>query len=90
MPATFLTNLSLKIRAVGPEIRKNQKNKNNLLIIKCKCGAEILLVPDLKSMNKAIENHIAEHFAKKESTTKDADQIRDYLIMQVFEKAGKQ
>ena len=41
-------------------------------------------------MNKAIENHIAEHFAKKESTTKDADQIRDYLIMQVFEKASKQ
>jgi hypothetical protein len=86
----LLTNLLLKIRAVGPEIKKNQKNKNNLLTIKCKCGAELLLVPDLKSMSKAIENHIAEHFAKKESTKKDVDQIRDYLIMQVFEKASKQ
>jgi hypothetical protein len=41
----------------------NEKNKNNLLIINCKCGAELLLVPDLKSMNEAIENHVAEHVA---------------------------
>jgi hypothetical protein len=41
-------------------------------------------------MNDAIENHVVEHFAEKEYTTKDADQIRDCLIIQVFEKAGKQ
>jgi hypothetical protein len=41
-------------------------------------------------MNKAIENHIKEHVAKKESTTKDADQIRDYLIIQVFELISQQ
>ena len=68
-----------------------EKNKNNLLTIKCKCGAELLLIPDLKSMNEAIENHVAEHVAKSERiTTKGADEIRDHLIIQVFEKASKQ
>jgi hypothetical protein len=27
----------------------------------CPCGAKILIVPDLAEMNKAIENHLAEH-----------------------------
>jgi hypothetical protein len=68
-----------------------EKNKNNLLTIKCECGVELLLIPDLKSMNEAIENHVAEHVAKSEcNTTKSADQIRDHLIIQVFEKASKQ
>jgi hypothetical protein len=41
-------------------------------------------------MNKAIENHVAEHVAKEESTTKEADQIRNYLITQVFELISQQ
>lgn len=87
----FCTNFLLEFLAVGPEIRMNKRDKNNLLVIKCKCGAELLLVPDLKSMSEAIENHVAEHVAKKERTTaKGADQIRDHLIGQVFEKASKQ
>jgi len=68
----------------------NKNSKSSLPTIKCKCGAELLLVPDLKSMNKAIENHVAEHVAKKETTTKDACQTRDYLITQVFELISQQ
>lgn len=30
-------------------------------IFTCSCGKQILIVPDLKVMNKAIETHVAEH-----------------------------
>ena len=35
--------------------------KERLPIIKCECGAEILLVPDLQAMNCAIKAHVTEH-----------------------------
>jgi hypothetical protein len=35
--------------------------KERLPIIKCECGAEILLLPDLKAMDRAINAHVAEH-----------------------------
>lgn len=63
-----------------------------LPVIKCSCGAEILLVPNVKLMNEAIEAHILEH-TKKCSTPKEAEaeaeQIRDDLIIQVLEKASE-
>jgi len=30
-------------------------------IFNCSCGVKILVVPDLREMDKAIENHIIEH-----------------------------
>ncbi len=30
-------------------------------IVRCVCGCEILVLPDLEAMNHAIKNHIAEH-----------------------------
>jgi hypothetical protein len=30
-------------------------------IFSCSCGVKILVVPDLREMDKAIENHIVEH-----------------------------
>ena len=35
--------------------------KERLPIINCVCGSEILLVPDLQAMNRAIKNHVTEH-----------------------------
>lgn len=35
--------------------------KGRLPIINCVCGAEILLVPDLQAMNRAIRTHVAGH-----------------------------
>lgn len=29
--------------------------------VKCVCGFKILVVPDLKAMNRAIKNHLAKH-----------------------------
>jgi len=35
--------------------------KEGLPIIRCECGAEILVVPDLQAMNRAIKTHVVEH-----------------------------
>jgi hypothetical protein len=63
-----------------------------LPVIKCSCGAEILLVPNVKLMNEAIEAHILEHIKKckvpKEAEA-EAEIIRDDLIIQVLEKASE-
>jgi hypothetical protein len=36
-------------------------HKTRMPIIKCVCGFEILVVPDVKAMNRAIKNHAAKH-----------------------------
>jgi len=38
--------------------------KERLPVIKCECGVEILLLPDLQAMNRAIEAHVAKHRQK--------------------------
>jgi hypothetical protein len=44
---------------------KSDKHLNGRLpLIKCECGAEILLLPDLQAMNRAIKAHAAEHTKK--------------------------
>jgi hypothetical protein len=30
-------------------------------LIRCECGEKILLLPELKKMNEAIEKHVAQH-----------------------------
>jgi hypothetical protein len=37
------------------------KHKKGMPTIRCVCGLRILVVPDLKAMNHAIKNHVAEH-----------------------------
>jgi hypothetical protein len=53
----------------GKSVEMDKSLKAGLPIICCECGAEILVVPDLKAMNHAIKTHVAEH-RKKESDTK--------------------
>jgi hypothetical protein len=36
-------------------------HKTRMPIIGCSCGFKILVVPDLKAMNRAIKNHVAKH-----------------------------
>jgi hypothetical protein len=63
--------------------------KKSLTSIKCECGAEILLVPDLKAMNKAIENHAFEHGkVKKDSreAASEVERILQLLTVEVLEK----
>ena len=51
----------------------------------CECGYEILLLPDLKAMDQAIQNHLLEH---KNRGVKDvnAKKIESALISKIFEK----
>jgi hypothetical protein len=55
--------------------------------IRCVCGCEILVVPDLKAMNRAIKNHVAEH--------RDADyglvfsSLEEFLTEQILIVASK-
>jgi hypothetical protein len=44
--------------------------KERLPIIKCECGAEILVVPDLQAMNRAIKTHADKHRKKTRNTQK--------------------
>jgi len=50
-------------------VPEDEHLKKGLPIITCACGAEILVVPDLKAMNRAIKAHVAEHRKKETLNT---------------------
>jgi hypothetical protein len=56
--------------------------------IRCVCGSEILVVPDLKAMNKAIQNHIVEHKQAKDDPDRLAS-LEAFLTEQVLIIASK-
>ena len=45
----------------GKPATADARLKEGLPIISCECGAEILVLPDLKAMNRAIKTHVVEH-----------------------------
>jgi len=61
--------------------------KERLPIIKCECGAEILLLPDLQAMNRAIKAHVTEHRKKVRNakrnviTSSDISQLLSQLSL---------
>jgi hypothetical protein len=59
---------------------KKKKSGSVKPIVKCDCGAKILIVPDLAAMDRAINTHMTEH--------KGADE--QFLIKQILNAAGKQ
>ena len=71
---------------------KNQLTKRRLPLIRCECGTEILMMPNVKAMSDAIEIHIESHIKKEKDPAKaaaDAERIRDDLITQVLKKASE-
>jgi hypothetical protein len=69
---------------------KKQAN-NGLPVVRCECGAEILMVPDVKLMGEAIEAHAELHRRKLKNSVNaeiEAERIRDFLIAQVLDRAG--
>jgi len=54
-------------------------HKTHMPFIKCYCGFKILVVPDLKAMNRAIKNHVAEH--NKSSSEKFADYLAEQTLI---------
>jgi hypothetical protein len=59
--------------------------------IRCTCGARILLLPDLKAMDRAIESHVAKHQKREKLTpgrSSELDLVRKLLAEQVIEKSS--
>ncbi len=60
--------------------------------IKCECGEEISLLPDVRATSEAIEVHVALHIKGVKGpacTPVEAERLRDDLIMQVLRTAGE-
>jgi hypothetical protein len=75
-------------RCVG----KSEGCFSRLPLLKCECGAEILLLPDLKVMNQAIEVHVLERRKKEKDAGKaaaTAARIRKILIEHLLRKASE-
>ncbi|MGZ4851434.1 MAG: hypothetical protein ACXV2C_08665 [Candidatus Bathyarchaeia archaeon] len=66
--------------------------KTTMPIIHCVCGNAILVLPDLKEMDKAIETHLAAH-KKIDKTPKSEgssiDNLKQHLIEQLLTVASK-
>ena len=64
----------------------------NSFCIKCECGAEIAVTNDHRQLGRTIERHALEHKRKEKDPNKAEavfEQIQDYLISQVYEKASE-
>jgi hypothetical protein len=69
---------------IPSKIRENSPTPN-LPTINCDCGHKILLIPDLKSMGHAIEEHVLDHKNKFFLTDEKAEALENSLIAQALE-----
>lgn len=67
-----------------------QKDLQLKSTIVCQCGAQILLVPDVKEMNLALEMHMNEHKKNYQISDVEAEAILDDLIAQVLSKISQE
>jgi hypothetical protein len=75
-----------------PQKQKKAAETSGLPVIKCSCGAEILLIPNVTKMNDAIEAHVLEHSKKLKNAKEaeaEAERVRSDLITKVLEKASE-
>jgi hypothetical protein len=89
-PASNVTTKKKNFRSAQKTVSL-QDYIEKLVLIECECGAKILLLPDLKEMNCAIEAHVAEHKKIEKSTMKAkiaVRKIRQNLTQQVIRKAA--
>ena len=68
------------------------KKPKGMTKVRCECGEEILLLPDVKKMSEAIEVHVALHLEGVQGqpcTALEAERLRDALIIQVLRMASE-
>jgi hypothetical protein len=68
------------------------KKSKAMVIVRCSCGDEILLLPDLKAMGKAIDDHVELHLQNLKAprcTPAEADRLKDALITQIITIASQ-
>ena len=68
---------------------RNYSVKRNLPTIKCECGHEILLLPDIQAMGQVIEKHALEHKRKYALTQEETDSLEENLIAQALKLASE-
>ncbi len=56
-------------------------NQQKITTIQCKCGAQIMLLPDLNAMTEAIERHLAYH---QKCNIPNQVGLREFLTEQVL------
>jgi hypothetical protein len=83
-------NSSQKINLTSDQhfIGKFASHKKSLPIVKCICGSEILVLPNLKAMNRAIKNHVTEHKQARDGSDR-LDSLTEFLTEQVIIVASK-
>jgi hypothetical protein len=69
---------------------RNHSSNRNLPTILCECGHKILLLPDVKAMGQAIEEHALEHKRKYALTEEETEALENGLIAQALDLISKQ
>ena len=73
-----------QINLIRGKVRKSKSAvyKKGMPTIRCVCGMRILVVPDLKAMNRAIKNHVAKH--KQADYDLMPDSLEEFLTEQIL------
>ena len=93
MPKRAIHEFNYPVRQ-GPSAKPSaggEVSRKGMPTIRCVCGAEMLVIPDLNAMNRAIENHVAEHIemGKRGGNGQMApSKIRLFLIRQILTAAS--
>ena len=72
--------------------QKNFHSYESRSIIKCECGFEILVIPEMETVGNAIDAHVEEHRRKQKDSTKGeiaANHIHDFLFKKLFQKIAQ-
>ena len=62
---------------------KTASHKKRVPTVRCICGSEILVVPDLKAMNRAIKNRVVEHKQARDGSDR-LDSLTEFLTQQML------
>ena len=63
------------------KVQSHEVLKEHLPIIICDCGVEILVLPDVRAMDLAIEAHAAEHRNKTRNTSRQVNPSEDISLL---------
>lgn len=63
-------------------------HKKRMPTVRCLCGCEILVLPDLTAMNRAINNHVAAHKQARDGSDR-IDSLAEFLTKRVLMVASK-
>ena len=72
--------------------RRVVHSRQRKAMVKCECGEEISIFPDVKATSEAIEVHIALHSKGVKGpacTMVEAERLRDALVVQALRIAGE-